>query len=111
MLIAPTASAKELFDTGVRDHINLIIEIKQPASATAELFHRYITEVFFPTLETNRQLPGCENKFCILFCDNCSIQCQDQLPKEFAERGVAVLTYPSHTSIYSKLSIYCHSDH
>jgi hypothetical protein len=62
-----------------------------------ELFHRYITEVFFPALETNRQLPGCENKFCILFCDNCSIHCQDQWLKEFAERGVAVITYPPHT--------------
>jgi hypothetical protein len=90
--------SKKIFDTGVRDHIDLIVEVRQPAYATAELFHRYITEVFLPVLETNRQLPGCENKLCILFCDNCSIHCQDQLLKEFAERGVAVITYPPHTS-------------
>jgi hypothetical protein len=53
MLIAPTASARKLFDTGVRDHIDLIIEVRQLAYATAELFHRHITEVFFPALETN----------------------------------------------------------
>jgi hypothetical protein len=69
MLIAPTASSRKLFDTGVKDHIDLIIEVRQPASATAELFHCYIMEVFFPALETNRQLPSCENKPCILFCD------------------------------------------
>jgi hypothetical protein len=98
MRIAPTASARKLFDTGARDHIDLIIKVRQPAYATAELFHRYITEVVFPALETNRQLPGCENKLCILFCDNCLIHCRDQLFKEFAERGVSIITYPPHTS-------------
>jgi hypothetical protein len=98
MLIAPTALARKLFDTGVRDRINLTIEVRQPTSYTAELFHSYIPEVFFPALETNRQPPGCENELCILFCDNCSIHCQDQLLKEFAERGVAVTTCPLHTS-------------
>jgi hypothetical protein len=68
MLIAPTASARKLFDTGVRDHIDPIIEVREPAYATGELFHRHMTDVFFPALGTNRQLPGCENKFCILFC-------------------------------------------
>jgi hypothetical protein len=67
ILIAPTASARKLFDTGVGDHIDLIIEMRQPAYATAEPFHRYIREVFFPALETSRQLPSCENKLCILF--------------------------------------------
>jgi hypothetical protein len=68
MLITPTASARKLFETGVRDHIDLIIEMRQPASATAELFHRAYGGLL-PALETNRQLPGCENKLCILFCD------------------------------------------
>jgi hypothetical protein len=98
MLIAPTASARKKFDTGVRDHIDLIIEMRQPAYAKAELFHRYITEVFFQALETNQQLLGCENKLCILFCDNCSIHCQNQLLKEFAKRRVAVITYLGPTS-------------
>jgi hypothetical protein len=98
MLIAPTASARKLFDTGVRDDIDLIIEMRQPVYTTAELFHRYIAEVFFPTLETNRHLPNCEHKPCTLFYYNCSIHRQDQLFKEFAERGVAVTTSPPHTS-------------
>jgi hypothetical protein len=96
--IAPTASARNLFDTSVRDHIDLIIEVRQPVQATAGLFHRYITEVFFPALETSRQPPGCDNKLCIRFCYNCPIHYQNQLLKEFAERGVAVITYPPYTS-------------
>jgi hypothetical protein len=51
MLIAPTASARKPFNTGVRDHIDLIIHLRQSAYTTAELFHRYIKEVFFPALE------------------------------------------------------------
>jgi hypothetical protein len=98
ILLEPPASARKLFDTAARDHIDPIIEVRQTADATAELFHRYNTEVFFPALETNRQLPGCENKLSILCCDNCSIHCQDQLLKGFTERGVAVITYPPHTS-------------
>jgi hypothetical protein len=54
MLITPTASARKLFDTGVRDHIDFIIKVRQPAIARAELFPRYITKDFFPALETNR---------------------------------------------------------
>jgi hypothetical protein len=42
--------------------------VRQPAYATEELFHRYIMKAFFPVLETNWQLPGCENKNCILLC-------------------------------------------
>jgi hypothetical protein len=98
MLIAPTASARKLLDAGVRHHIDLIIEVRQPADTTGELFHRYIIKAFFSAMETNRQLPGYENKLSILFCDHCSIHYQDQLLKEFAERGVAIITYPPHIS-------------
>jgi hypothetical protein len=68
-LMTPSASARKLFDTGARDHTDVIIEGGQPAYATADFFHCYITEILFPALETNRQLPGGENKLCILFCD------------------------------------------
>jgi hypothetical protein len=43
MLLASTASVRKLFDTGVRDHIDLTIEVKELAYAIAELFYRYIT--------------------------------------------------------------------
>jgi hypothetical protein len=98
MLIASTGSARKLFDTWVRDHIDLILEVRQLAYATAEFGHRYIAEVFFPVLKTNRQLPGRENNLCILFCDNYPIHYQAQLLKEFAERRVVVIIYPPHTS-------------
>jgi hypothetical protein len=98
LLIAPNAGARKLFDTGVRDHVDLMIEIRQPAYATADLFRRYIEEIFFPALAANREMPGCRDKLAILFCDNCSIHCSEILLREFAEKGVVVVTYPPHTS-------------
>jgi hypothetical protein len=98
MLIAPNEGARKLFETGVRDHIDLIIEIRQPADATGELFSRSLDEIFFPAVAANRELPGCSDMLCILFCDNCSIHCSDSILERFAEKGVALITYPPHTS-------------
>jgi hypothetical protein len=98
LLIAPNAGATKLFDTGIRDHIDLMIEIRQPAYATADLFRRYIQEIFFPALAANREMPGCADKLALLFCDNCSVHCSEMILKEFAEQGVVVVTYPPHTS-------------
>jgi hypothetical protein len=55
-------------------------------------------DIFFPALQRNRQLRGCKDKLCNFFCDNCSIHCTDQILKEFAEKGVAAITYPPHPS-------------
>jgi hypothetical protein len=42
MLIAPNAEATQNFDTRARDHIDLVLEIRRPASATGELCARHI---------------------------------------------------------------------
>jgi hypothetical protein len=74
--------------------------MRQPANATVDLLCSHIEDTFFSALQANRQLRGCTDKQCIviLFCDNCSIHCSDQLLKEFAEKGPAVIAYPPHTS-------------
>ena len=79
MLIAPNAGATNIFHAEVRDHVGLIIEMRQPADATTELFHRYRHDIFLLALEANRRLRRCEDKLCILFCDNCSIRCSDDV--------------------------------
>jgi hypothetical protein len=38
MLIASNPGARKLFDMGIRDHIDLIIEIRQPADASGDSF-------------------------------------------------------------------------
>jgi hypothetical protein len=69
-----------------------------PAYATADLFDSLREDIFFPARQANGQLPGCQDKIRLFFCDNCSIHCLDQLLKEFAEKGVSVITYPLQTS-------------
>jgi hypothetical protein len=71
-----------------------MIAIREAAHATEELLYSYIICLFFPALQANKQLPGCLDMLVILFDGNCS----DQLLKEFAERGVVIITYPPHTS-------------
>jgi hypothetical protein len=42
MVIAPNSGARKPFDTGVRDHIDVILEIGQPADAATDLFYTYM---------------------------------------------------------------------
>jgi hypothetical protein len=98
MSIVPNAKARQFCDAYVRDRIDVIIEIRQPDGATGELFYKCFTEILFPALQVNRQLPGCMNKLVILFADNCSIYCSDQLLREFAKRGGVLILYPSRIS-------------
>jgi hypothetical protein len=67
MLIASNVDARNLSDVGVRHYIDLILERRQSASATADLFGSYITDIFFLVLQTNRQLLDCKDKLWILY--------------------------------------------
>jgi hypothetical protein len=98
LLIAPNRGAKTLFETGIRTAIDMMMEIREPAYATAEIFRRYVETVLFPAIVANRKLPGCRNKPAILFCDNCASHCSEGRFIEFARHGVLVLSYPPHTS-------------
>jgi hypothetical protein len=64
----------------------------------AERFERYVDTVLIPAVEVNRQLPGCDKKRAILFCDNCSAHMSNSMIERLARHGVLVLTYPPHTS-------------
>jgi hypothetical protein len=75
-----------------------MMEIREPAYATAEIFRRYIEAVFFPAVAANRKLRGRRNKPATLFCDNCAYHCSEDTLIEFARHGVLVLSYPPHTS-------------
>jgi hypothetical protein len=61
-----------VFQIGSRDSIDLSIKIEASPYVTKEIFLDYIREVFIPAVESNRQLPGCQGKSSIIFCDNCS---------------------------------------
>jgi hypothetical protein len=97
LLIAPNRGVQEIFETGIRRDIDIMMEIRGAAYPTAEIFPRYIETVLY-AIVANRKLPGCRNKPAILFCDNCACHCSEDILIEFARHGVPLLSYPPHTS-------------
>jgi hypothetical protein len=98
LLIAPNRGAQKIFETGIHRDIGIMMEIREPAYATAEIFRIYIETVFFSAIAANRKLPGCRNKRAISFCDNCACQYSEDILIEFAGQGVLVLSYPPNMS-------------
>jgi hypothetical protein len=98
LLIAPNRGAQTIFETGIRRDMDMMIEIREPAYATAKSFGRYVETAFFPAVVANRKLPGCRNKSVVSFCDNCACHWSEDMLIEFARHGVLVLSYPPHTS-------------
>jgi hypothetical protein len=98
LLIAPNRGAQKIFETGIGRDIDIMMEIREPAYTTAEIFRRYIETVFFPAIAANRKLPGCGNKPAILFCNNWGCHCSEDILIEFARHGVLVVSYPPYTS-------------
>jgi hypothetical protein len=79
LLITPHPKARRIFEKGIRENVDLKLEIWQVPYVDAELFNQYIKEIFIPTVTANLELPGRANKPAILFCDNCASYC----PKRF----------------------------
>jgi hypothetical protein len=98
LLVAPRPNAARIFEKGVRENIDLKLEIRQTPYVDAQIFNAYIKDVFLPTIAANRELPGCANKPALLFCDNCTSHCSEEILRELARNGVLLLTYPPHTS-------------
>jgi hypothetical protein len=90
----------------MRQVIDLRIEIRPSPYVTAKLFKEYTRTVFIPTVEHNRELPGCENQPAILFRDNCLCHCSNDILKELAEYRILVIKYPRHISqIFQVLAV------
>jgi hypothetical protein len=87
-----------VFQRGVRDGIDLRIQIAPSSYITTDIFLQYLRDVLIPVVESNRGLPGCRKKPSILFCDNCRCHCSDEILQELANHGILLLPYPPHTS-------------
>lgn len=98
LLICPRPSATRIFEKGIREHVDVSLEIRPTAYVDAALFTKYMRDVFLPIVSAKRELPGCANKPAILFCDNCAAHCSREILQELARNGVLLLTYPAHTS-------------
>jgi hypothetical protein len=98
LIIANDRRVLGIFETGVRAEIDLKIAIQPSPYINTDLFEQYISDVFIPSLETNRKMPGCEGKPAILFLDNVRAHCSDRLMERLARFQVLVVSYPPHTS-------------
>jgi hypothetical protein len=98
LLVSREPSITQGFNHRHRGGIDLKIQIAKSAYVAKEIFESYDDTVLIPAVESNRTLKGCNNKLAILFCDNCSAHCTEDIWKKLACHGVIVLTYPPHTS-------------
>jgi hypothetical protein len=87
-----------MFEKRIREGVDLRMEIRDSPCATKEAFFEYRQDVLVPTVESNRQRPGCQAKPAILFCDNCNSHCCDEVLQEVARHGILIITYPPHSS-------------
>jgi transposase len=82
----------------VLDDVDLKVEIASSPYVTQAIFNKYINEVLIPAVISNRGLPRCKDKPVILFCDNCSAHCSDEVLGKLAKCGILVIADPPHTS-------------
>jgi hypothetical protein len=62
-----------------------------------------VRDVGVPTVESNRNLPGYQAKLAIIFSDNCSRHCSDDILQESASHGILWITYLPRTSYIFQL--------
>jgi hypothetical protein len=98
LFIALHPKTRSIFEKSIRENIDLKLEIRQVPDVDAGLFNQYRKEIFIPAVAANREPPGCDNKPAVLFCDNCTSHCSEEILRELARNGILVLTYPPHTS-------------
>jgi hypothetical protein len=78
--------------------IDLRIEIAQSPCVTRESFLRYLRGVVIPSIESNRDLLGCQRKPAIIFWDNCSRHFSEDIFQELANDRILLIIYPRNTS-------------
>jgi hypothetical protein len=98
LFVSSDRATPAVFEHQIRDGIDLQIEISPSPDVNAEIFERYFDTLLIPAVEANRQLPGCDKKPAILFCDNCSAHMSNSMQERLARHRVLVLMYPLHTS-------------
>jgi hypothetical protein len=98
LLASADESVRQIFKTGVRDGIDLKVEIASSPYVIQAIFNKYIDEILIPAVISNRSLLSCKDKPAILLCDNCSAHCSDEVLGKLARCWIIVITYPLHTS-------------
>jgi hypothetical protein len=77
-VIASDRQVLGIFEKGIRPDVDLKMAVQASPYLTTELFGQYTHEVFIPSVKSNREMPGCQEKPAILFLDNVRTHCSDQ---------------------------------
>jgi hypothetical protein len=88
----------QVFKMAVRDGIALCIKIAESPYIMQALSTECRRDVLIPSIESNREFPGYQRKPAIIFCDNCSCHCSDDILPELANHAIIFNTCPPHTS-------------
>jgi hypothetical protein len=60
LIVYAKESASQVLDMGIRNGIDLWIRIAQSPYVTKEISLKYVRDAVVPTVEANRNLPGCQ---------------------------------------------------
>jgi hypothetical protein len=80
--VSVNGSVLDILNRWVQEHVNLQIQIVDSSEMTSEISINYLRNVLIPAMEGNRSLPGWSEKLVILFCDNCSCRCNEDIMKK-----------------------------
>jgi hypothetical protein len=96
LLVSAKQSVLRLFEIGVRNGIGLRVKIAESPYVTKELILQCLRDVMIPSIESTRELPGCQGKPVIIFCDHHSCHCFDDILQELVNHRIVLITYPPH---------------
>jgi hypothetical protein len=106
LLLCSSPASLSIFHMGIRDGIDFRIKIQSSPYLNKELFLEYVHEVFLPAVESDRELPGCRGKPAILFYDNSSCHCSDEILRELASLLVLLITCaPRSSHVFQVLDV------
>jgi hypothetical protein len=96
-------SVSQPFDLGIRDGIDLRIEIAHSPYVTRKSFLAYLRDVMVPSIKSNWNLPGCSEKSSIIFWDDCSDYCSEDIFEKLTNHEILLITYPPLTMPISQV--------
>jgi hypothetical protein len=106
LLVFAKESMSRHVNSNIHDWIDIRIEIAHSPYVMKESFLAYLTYLVIPSIESNRNLTGCQEKPTIIFCENCSCHCSEDILEELANHGILLITYPLHSSqIFQVLNV------
>jgi hypothetical protein len=98
LFVSSDPAARQVFDQGAREAIDLRIEFAPSPDAHAEIFGRYCGMMLILAGISSHEIEGRQNKHAILFCSNYADHFSEDVSRKHARHGILVLSCPPHIS-------------